>query len=112
MSKTNHVRLIGNVGNNLTLNQTKSGIGVCSFSFATHEKIKNNAGQYETLTEWHNVVCFGSLASLITTHCTKGVKLMIEGRNKTRSYTTESGEQRYVTEVICEEVLFLDAKKS
>lgn len=112
MSKTNNVRLIGNIGNNIQLNKTKSNTDVCSFSFATHERIKNPAGQYETVTEWHNIVCFGSVASLLSTHCVKGTKLMIEGRNKTRSYVTESGEQRYVTEVICEEVLFLDAKKS
>jgi single-strand DNA-binding protein len=111
MSKTNSVRLIGNIGNNINAAQTRSGLPVCNFSFATHERVKNEQGQAETITEWHNVVCFSSLASLVTTHCSKGTKLMIEGRLKTRTYVDSANVQRYVTEIICEEVLFLDAKK-
>lgn len=111
MSKTNHVRLIGNIGNNIQVNKTNSGTPVCNFSFATHERIKNAHGQTETVTEWHNVVCFASLATLVQTHCVKGTKLMIEGRLRTRTYTDQSQQQRYVTEVITEEILFLDSKK-
>jgi single-strand DNA-binding protein len=107
MSKTNHVRLIGNIGSNPELIATQNNGSVLSFTLATHESVKNAEGQKENRTDWHKVVAFGNVANLIHKFTGKGSQVMIIGRLSTRQYTDKQNNQRYTTEIITEEVLFL-----
>lgn len=111
MSKTNKVQLIGNVGQKPKLVGNSTENSVLVFSVATHETYKNKEGIKEKRTEWHNIVAFGRVAGLIQQYVEQGSHLMIEGRLQTRNYIDKEGVSRYATEIICEEVLFLNTSK-
>jgi single-strand DNA-binding protein len=112
MSKTNSVRLIGHLGQSPKLVSNTETSSVVSFSLATNETFKNAQGMKETRTEWHNIVSFGRVANLIIQYCKQGDHIMLNGRLQTRQYTNKEGQQRYTTEIITEEILFLGGKKS
>jgi single-strand DNA-binding protein len=112
MSKTNSVRLIGHLGQDPKLVSNGENSSVVSFSLATNEVYKDAQGNKDTRTEWHNIVSFGRVANLIIQYCKRGEFIMLQGRLQTRQYTNKEGQQRYVTEIITEEILFLGGKKS
>lgn len=112
MSKTNSVRLIGHLGQDPKLVSNGENSSVVSFSLATNEVYKDANGNKATRTEWHNIVSFGRVANLIIQYCKRGEFIMLNGRLQTRQYTNKEGQQRYVTEIITEEILFLGGKKS
>lgn len=112
MSKTNSVRLIGHLGQDPKLVSNGENSSVVSFSLATNETYKDANGNKATRTEWHNIVSFGRVANLIIQYCKRGEFIMLNGRLQTRQYTNKEGQQRYVTEIITEEILFLGGKKS
>lgn len=106
----NHVQLIGNVGQEPTITNLESGKKVARFSIATNENYKDNKGEKQTDTNWHTVVAWGRVAEIIEKYVTKGKEVGISGKLKTRTYETEDGNQRYVTEVEANEILLLGSK--
>lgn len=110
MSIRNHVSLIGNVGNDPEYKSTETGTEIAKFSIGTHETYKDASGNRITTTDWHNLVAFGKLAGLIRDNVKKGAQLGIHGRIKSRSYENDKGEKKYITEIIIEELQFLDKK--
>jgi single-strand DNA-binding protein len=110
MSKTNQVQLIGRIGQEPQLITTEGGKMVSSFSMATKEVFKNEKGEKQEHTDWHNVVVFGKLAQLVVQYLKKGSQLMVQGKLQTRNYQTKEGESKYRTEIIVNDVLFLDNK--
>lgn len=112
MSKTNKVQLIGNVGQKPKLVGNNAESSVLVFSLATHETYKNKEGIKEKRTEWHNLVAFGRVASLVQQYVEQGSQIMVEGRLQTRNYIDKEGISRYATEIICEEVLFLHTSRA
>ena len=110
MSKTNQVQLIGNLGQQPSLITSDTGKLLTSFSMATKDHYKNDKGEKVESTEWHNIVVFGKLAQIICNHTQKGSKVLIQGKLQTRQYQTKEGENKYRTEIIANEVLFLDNK--
>lgn len=110
-NNVNKVILIGNIGQDLELQSTKSKVSVCSFSVATHETWKNReTGEQEQSTEWHQIVVWGKLAEIACKSLRKGSFVYIEGKNKTRKWVDENNIERFVTEVIADEIRFLDSK--
>lgn len=106
----NHVQLIGNVGQEPTITNLESGKKVARFSLATNENYKNNKGEKQTDTNWHTIVAWGKVAEIIEKYVTKGKEVGISGKLKTRTYETEDGNQRYVTEVEVSKILLLGSK--
>jgi len=106
----NHVQLIGNVGQEPTITNLESGKKVARLSLATNENYKNNKDEKQTDTNWHTVVAWGKTADIIEKYVTKGKEIGIVGKLKTRTYTTDDGNQRYVTEVEANEILLLGSK--
>ncbi len=104
----NHVQLIGNVGQEPTVTNLESGKKVARLSLATNENYKNNKGDKQTDTNWHTVVAWGKVADIVEKYVVKGKEIGITGKLKTRTYTTEDGNQRYVTEVVANEILLLN----
>ena len=102
----NQVQLIGNVGNTPEIKNFESGKKVCSFSLATNEYY-HKEGEKIQQTDWHNVVAWGKQAQLIEKYVDKGKEVAIRGKLTSRSYETETGEKRYVTEILVSEILFL-----
>jgi len=111
MSKTNNVRLIGHIGQNPKLVSTGQESSVVSLTLATNDIYKDQQGHKQTRTEWHNIVAFGRIANLIMQYTKKGDHIMLEGRLQTRQYVNKEQQQRYVTEIIAEELLFLGGRK-
>ena len=103
----NRVQLIGNLGNNPEVISLDKGKKVAKFSIATNESYKNNLGEKVTDTQWHQVVAWNKTAEFIETYLTKGSEVMVEGKLTSRSYETKEGEKRYITEVVCSEILML-----
>jgi len=79
---------------------------------ATHETYKDSQGIRQKRTEWHNIVAFGKVAGLIQQYVQQGSHVMIEGRLQTRNYIDKEGVSRFATEIICEEILFLQTSRA
>ena len=103
----NKVQLIGNLGNDPEIINLESGKTLAKFSIATNESYKNAKGEKVTDTQWHNIVAWGKTAEIIEKYVTKGKEVAIEGKLTSRSYETKEGEKRYITEVVCNEILML-----
>jgi single-strand DNA-binding protein len=106
----NHVQLIGNVGQEPTVTNLESGKKVARLSLATNENYKNSKGEKQTDTNWHTVVAWGKVADIIEKYAEKGKEIGIVGKLKTRTYTMDDGNQRYVTEVVADEILLMGNK--
>ena len=104
----NKVMLIGNLTRDPETRSTTSGQTVSSFSIATSRSWKDQAGQLQERTEFHSIVAWGKLGELCSQYLAKGRKAWIEGHLQTRDWTGEDGVKRYRTEIIAENVLFLD----
>lgn len=103
----NKVQLIGNLGNDPEIINLESGKTLAKFSIATNESYKNSKGEKITETQWHNIVAWGRTAALAEKYLQKGKEVAVEGKLTSRSYETSNGEKRYVTEVVCNELLML-----
>ncbi|MCM4155183.1 single-stranded DNA-binding protein [Gramella sp. AN32] len=103
----NTVQLIGHVGNDPEILNLDSGKKLAKFSVATNESYKNAKGEKITDTQWHNIIAWGKTAELIENYVPKGKEVGIEGKLTSRSYEDKDGIKRYVTEVVCNEILLL-----
>ncbi len=103
----NRVQLIGNLGNEPDIIITESGKKLAKFSLATNETYKNSDEEKVTETQWHNIIAWNNLAEIIEKYVHKGHEIVVEGKLISRSYETKEGEKRYITEVVCNELLML-----
>ena len=106
----NKVQLIGNLGNDPEIITLDSGKKLAKFSIATNESYKNTMGEKVTDTQWHNVIAWNKTAEIIEKYVTKGNEIAIEGKLTSRSYESKEGEKKYITEVVCNELLMLGGK--
>ena len=102
----NQVQLIGNVGNDPEITNFESGKKVSRFSLATNDYYRKD-GEKIQITEWHNLVAWDKQAELVENYVSKGKEIAVQGKLTYRSYEAETGDKKYVTEVIVNEVLFL-----
>ena len=105
----NTVHLIGHLGNDVTIKNFENGGTAGNFNVATNESYKNKDGEKVENTEWHQVVVNGELANVCSKFIHKGSLVSITGKLRTRSWE-EEGIKRYSTEVIANDVVFLDKK--
>ena len=104
----NKVLLLGNVGKDPEIRSTPSGMIVANFSLATAERQKDQQGNWQDKTEWHNLVAFGRTAEIVRDYAKKGTQLFIEGKIQTRSWDDkETGQKKYRTEIIVNEMTLL-----
>lgn len=108
----NKVMLIGNVGKDPDVNYTASGIPVAQFRLATTESRKDKEGQYQEHTEWHTIIAWRGLAEIIQRLVHRGSRVYIEGRLQTRIFEDQTGTKKYFTEVVADNMLLLDGRKS
>ncbi len=105
----NKVMLIGNLGKDPEMRYTPAGVPVASFSMATSESWRDQDGNTQERTEWHNIVAWRKLAEICSEYLKKGKKVYIEGRIQTRSYDDKNtGQKRYMTEIIADNMIMLD----
>lgn len=110
MASVNKVVLVCTLGKDPEVRQTQNGNAICNLSAATSRKYKDTQGGMQEETEWHRISLFGKMAELAGQYLKKGSMVYIEGRLRTRKYTDKEGIDRYVTEIIGENMQFLDKK--
>ncbi|HHH48963.1 MAG TPA: single-stranded DNA-binding protein [Gammaproteobacteria bacterium] len=107
----NKVILIGNLGQDPDVKYMPSGDAVANVTVATSESWKDkNTGEMQERTEWHRVVFFRRLAEIVGEYLKKGSKVYIEGKLQTRKWQDQSGNDRYTTEIIANEMQMLDSR--
>lgn len=112
MKSLNRVTLLGNVGRDPEVKATSGGTTVANFSLATTKGKKDAAGNWQDVTEWHNLVSFGKTAEVIRDYVNKGSRLYIEGEIQTRSWDDKkTGEKKYRTEIVAYDISLLTPKK-
>ncbi len=105
----NKVMLIGNVGRDPDIRHLANNSMIARFPLATSEKFKTKNGDIQEQTEWHNIVCWRSLAELSEKYIRKGSRLYIEGRIRTNNWIDKTTqEKRYSTEIFADSILLLD----
>ncbi len=106
----NKVQLIGHLGQDPEIINLESGKKLAKFSLATNETYKNQKGERVTDTQWHNIIAWGKTAEIIENYLAKGKEVAVEGKLTSRSYDDKDGQKRYITEVVCNELVMLGAK--
>src|SRR5687767_5557452 len=107
----NKVILIGNLGADPETRAMPSGMTVANIRIATSESWKDKqSGENKERTEWHNVAMFGRLGEIAGEYLKKGSKVYIEGSLRTRKWQDKSGNDRYTTEIIANEMQMLDSR--
>lgn len=111
MSGVNKVILVGRLGQEPDMRSTTSGQQVCTLSIATSETWTKD-GNKEERTEWHRVVLWGRQAELAHKYLKKGRLVYIEGKLQTRSWQDQQGQKRYTTEIVANNMQFLESMNS
>ncbi|NMA05157.1 MAG: single-stranded DNA-binding protein [Acholeplasmataceae bacterium] len=104
----NKVFLVGRITRDPELRYTTSNVAVVSFSVAINRPYQNAQGEYDA--DFINCVAWRAQAENLARFVRKGQQIGIDGRLQTRSYETQMGETRYVTEVVCDNIQFLEPK--
>jgi len=107
----NKVMLIGHLGDEVKMHYFDGGNCVGRFPLATNETYTNKqTNERVTNTEWHNIVVRNKAAEICEKYLSKGDKVYIEGRLKTRKWQDDKGNDRYSTEIQCTDFTFLSNK--
>jgi len=107
----NKVILIGNIGKDPEIKQLENDRSVASFSMATNENYKDKSGEWQTITEWHNIVAWRGLAGYVERMCNKGMQIYCEGKLSTRKWIDKEGNERRSTEVVANTIRILGSKE-
>ena len=108
----NKVMLIGHLGEDVKMHYFEGGGCIGRFPLATNETYTNKqSNERVTTTEWHNIVVRNKAAEICEKYLSKGDRVYIEGRIKTRKWQDDSGNDRYSTEIQCNDFTFLTTKK-
>lgn len=106
----NKVIIVGNLTKDPELATTNSGVSVCRFTVAVSRRYQNAEGERET--DFINVVVWRGQADNCHRYLKKGSKCGVVGQLQTRSYDAQDGSKRYITEVVADEVEFLNNRNS
>lgn len=107
----NKVILLGNLGKDPEVKKLENNV-IAKFPLATHENYKDKSGNWQKLTEWHNIVLWGNQADRAEKILHKGSTIFLEGKLKTRKWTDSNGSERYTTEIYASTFKSLDKKDS
>ncbi len=102
-TNTNKVELSGFAGRDAEVKEIKNGMSLASFSLATSDGYRGKNGDWVNNTSWHNIVLWNEMARKAGVEIKKGVRVCVTGKINYRTYETQSGEKRYITEIIAHE---------
>jgi single-strand DNA-binding protein len=108
----NKVTLIGNLGKEPEVRTLENGSKVATFSLATNENYKDRDGNWQTITEWHNIVAWRALADRAERDLKKGSMVYIDGKLTSRKYKDKEGNDRYTTEVVANVLQSLEKREN
>ena len=107
----NKVILVGHLGKDPEVRYMPSGNAVCNVTLATSDSWKDKqSGEQKDRTEWHNLVFYGRLAEIAGEYLRKGSQAYVEGRLQTRKWQDKSGNDRYTTEIIVNDMQMLGGR--
>ena len=107
----NKAIIVGTLGQDPEVRYTASGSAVANISVATNESWKDRqTGEMQERTEWHRIVLFGKLAEIAQQYLKKGSQAYFEGRIQTRKWQDQSGNDRYSTEIVANEMQMLGGR--
>lgn len=108
----NKVMLIGYLGDEVKMHYFDGGNCIGRFPLATNETyINKTTNEKITTTEWHNLVVRNKAAEICEKYLSKGDKIHVEGRIKSRQWQAEDGTSKFTTEIQVTEFIFLTTKK-
>ncbi len=107
----NKVTLIGNLGKDPEVKHLESGSSVARLVLATNENYRDKDGNWQTLTEWHTVIAWRTLADTAERQLKKGSMVYVEGKLRSRQYKDNNGIERYITEVEANVLKSLDKRE-
>lgn len=113
----NKVIIVGNLGNDPDSRSFPDGGMVSNISVATSEAWRDrNTGELQERTEWHRIVLRDRgnyrLGQIAQQYLRKGSKVYIEGSLRTRKYTDAQGQERYITEIVADQMQMLDSRQA
>lgn len=108
----NKAMIIGNLTRDPEVRTTTTGLSVTSFGVATNFVWTDASGQRQEKAEFHNIVAWRKLAEICGQYLHKGSKIYIEGRLQTRSWDDQTGNKKYITEIVADNMIMLDSKGS
>ena len=103
----NHITLIGNIGSAAQMTRFENGKSIARFNLAIDNIYRSNNGKFKKEVEWHRDFAWGNLAEFIEKYSEKGKKVAIHGRLVNRSYLSQSGIKKSVTEVELRQIIGL-----
>ncbi|HMQ30378.1 MAG TPA: single-stranded DNA-binding protein [Chloroflexaceae bacterium] len=106
----NKVQFTGHLGGDPEMRYTAQGSAVTNFRVASNRSWKDRDGGAHEDTEWFRVVAWDKLGEICNQYLTKGTRVYIEGRLQTRKYTDREGQERYVSEVIAQDMIILSSR--
>lgn len=106
----NRAMIIGNLTRDPEVRSTPSGAAVTSFAIATNYVWTDPSGNKQEKVEFHNIVAWRKLAEICGQYLHKGSKVYVEGRLQTRSWDDQTGNKRYITEIVIDNMIMLDSK--
>jgi len=110
MASLNKAIIIGNLGKDPEVRFMPNGDAVCNFSIATTESYKDKNGDKQEKTEWLNITMYRKLAEIAGKYLKKGSQVYLEGKITTRKWQDKEGNDRYTTEIVCDEMKMLGGK--
>ncbi len=103
--------IVGNVGGDPETRYMPSGSAVTNLTVATNESWKDKqTGEQKDRTEWHRVAMFNRLAEIAAEYLRKGSQVYIEGKLRTRKWQDKSGQDRYTTEIVADQMQMLGTR--
>ncbi len=111
MASVNKVILVGNLGRDPETRYMPDGGAITNISIATTSTWKDKSGEKQEATEWHRVAFFGKLAEIAGEYLKKGSQVYVEGKLKTRKWQDKDGQDKYMTEVIADEMKMLGSRQ-
>jgi single-strand DNA-binding protein len=102
---------MGNLTRDPELRQTPTGQNVTSFSLALNRAYKDASGEWQEVTDYIDIVCWGPLAERVAQYLSKGRRCLVQGRLQSRSWE-QDGNKRSKVEVLANDVTFLDSRGS
>lgn len=113
MASVNKVILVGNLGADPETRYMPSGDAVTNIRLATTDRYKDKqSGEFKEATEWHRIAFFGKLAEIAGQYLRKGSSVYIEGRIRTRKWQDQSGQEKYSTEIVADQMQMLGGRQS
>jgi single-strand DNA-binding protein len=105
----NKVILLGHLGKDAETKFTPGGVSRSTFTIATNRRWKDQqSGEWKEETDWHNCIIWRS--ENLANYLQKGKQVYVEGRLQTRSYEDKEGQKKYITEVVCDDLILLGGR--